>query len=180
MRAQRSTTLYLASSSFFGGIILKGSVSKLVATTGLMTALTTVATMVIQVPIPATKGYINLGDTMVMLSGSLFGSLVGSVAGGLGSALADLLSGYAHWAPFTLVIKCAEGYIAGLSKDKKGIFKVLILIIAGVEMVLGYFLVEVWLYGLGGALAELPGNSFQAASGTLLAYILTSVIRRVL
>lgn len=160
--------------------MLKESVSKLVAIVGVMAALTTVATMIVQIPTPATKGYINLGDTMVMLSGSLFGSLIGSIAGGVGSALADLLSGYAHWAPFTLVIKGIEGYIAGLSKDKKGIFKVLILIIAGAEMVLGYFLVEVLLYGLGGALAEIPGNSFQAASGILFAYILTPIIRKVL
>ncbi|MEM3930059.1 MAG: ECF transporter S component, partial [Candidatus Korarchaeum sp.] len=72
------------------------------------------------------------------------------------------------------------GYIAGLSKDRKGILKVLILIIAGAEMVLGYFLVEVLLYGLGGALAELPGNSFQAISGIVFAYILAPVIRKVL
>ncbi|MEM3930060.1 MAG: ECF transporter S component, partial [Candidatus Korarchaeum sp.] len=83
----------------------RGSVSKLVAIVGVMAALTTLATMVVQIPTPATKGYINLGDTMVMLSGSLFGSLIGSISGGVGSALADLLSGYAHWAPFTLVIK---------------------------------------------------------------------------
>ncbi|MEM2542225.1 MAG: ECF transporter S component [Candidatus Korarchaeum sp.] len=158
----------------------RGSVSKLVAIVGVMAALTTLATMVVQIPTPATKGYINLGDTMVMLSGSLFGSLMGSISGGVGSALADLLSGYAHWAPFTLVIKGIEGYIAGLSKDRKGILKVLILIIAGAEMVLGYFLVEVLLYGLGGALAELPGNSFQAISGIVFAYILAPVIRKVL
>lgn len=158
----------------------RGSVSKLVAIVGVMAALTTLATMVVQIPTPATKGYINLGDTMVMLSGSLFGSLIGSISGGVGSALADLLSGYAHWAPFTLVIKGIEGYIAGLSKDRKGILKVLILIIAGAEMVLGYFLVEVLLYGLGGALAELPGNSFQAISGIVFAYILAPVIRKVL
>ncbi|RDD53398.1 MAG: ECF transporter S component [Candidatus Korarchaeota archaeon NZ13-K] len=156
------------------------SSSKFVAIVGVMAALTTVATMIVQIPTPATKGYINLGDTMVMLAGSLFGSLAGSIAGGVGSALADLLSGYGHWAPFTLVIKGIEGYIAGLSRERRGLLKLLILILAGAEMVLGYFLVEVLLYGLGGALAEVPGNSFQAVSGVVFAYILTPVVRRVL
>ena len=51
-----------------------------------------------------------------MLSSSwppcFWGPLPALVAGGLGSALADLLTGYAHWAPWTLVIKGIEGWIA--------------------------------------------------------------------
>lgn len=154
--------------------------SKFVALVGVMAALTTFATIIVQIPTPATKGYINLGDTMVMLSGSLLGSMAGAVAGGVGSALADFLSGYGHWAPFTLVIKGIEGYIAGLSKGRRSFSRILILVLAGAEMVLGYFLVEVWLYGLGGAIAELPGNSFQAASGIVFTYILTPILKRVL
>ncbi|MCD6348297.1 MAG: ECF transporter S component [Candidatus Korarchaeota archaeon] len=156
------------------------SFAKLVATIGVMAALTTVATIIIQIPTPATQGYINLGDTMVMLSGTLFGTLVGSLAGGIGSALADLITGYGHWAPFTLVIKGIEGYIAGLAKGRGKLSTLIILIIAGAEMVTGYFLVEMWMYGLGGALAEVLGNSFQAASGIVFAYILTPVVRRAL
>ncbi|MHA1615134.1 MAG: ECF transporter S component, partial [Candidatus Thorarchaeota archaeon] len=37
----------------------------------IMTALTTVMTLVIQIPYPGTSGYFNLGDTMVMLGGLL-------------------------------------------------------------------------------------------------------------
>ena len=33
------------------------------------------------------------------------------IAGGIGSALADILTGYSHWAIFTLIIKGLEGYI---------------------------------------------------------------------
>jgi uncharacterized membrane protein len=154
--------------------------SKFVATVGVMATLTALATIVIQIPIPPTRGYINLGDTIVMLSGSLFGSVIGSISGGMGSALADLLTGYGHWAPFTLVIKGIEGFIAGLSKDKKGIPRIILLILAGIEMVAGYFIVETIIYGLGAALAELPGNSFQAVSGILFSYILTPVLKKVL
>ncbi|KUJ98753.1 MAG: Uncharacterized protein XD43_1586, partial [Thermococcales archaeon 44_46] len=38
-----------------------------VALSGIMAALVAVVTMIIQVPTPLTKGYINVGDSMVML-----------------------------------------------------------------------------------------------------------------
>jgi len=70
-----------------------------------MMALVTIGTMVIQIPTPATKGYINVGDSFIFLSSALFGPTMGFVTGGIGSALADLLSGYAYWSPWTFIIK---------------------------------------------------------------------------
>ncbi len=150
----------------------------LIAYAGVFTALTTVATILIQIPVPQTKGYINLGDTMVILSGLLLGSLAGFIAGGVGSALADIVSGYGHWAPFTLVIKGLEGLIVGIFAKKGRVVTLLGTIIGGTVMVIGYFIVEYFLYGLGGALAELPGNIFQAVSGIVLANITYSILGR--
>ena len=56
----------------------------------LFAALTCVATSVIHVPIPATNGYINLGDGMVLLGAFLLGPVYGAAAGGLGSMLEPL------------------------------------------------------------------------------------------
>ena len=70
----------------------------------LFAALTFVATNIIRVPIPATDGYINLGDCVVLLGAFLLGPVYGAAAGGIGSALADILSGYAVFAPGTFVI----------------------------------------------------------------------------
>lgn len=81
-------------------------------------ALTTIATMVIQIPIPATKGYLNIGDTLLICAGLLLGKTVGGIVGGIGSAMADLLSGYAFYAPITLVVKGLEGYLAGALNEK--------------------------------------------------------------
>jgi uncharacterized membrane protein len=163
----------------FSGTSMKAGSPRFVATVGILAALTTVATMIIQIPTPQTRGYINLGDTMVMLSAVLFGPAVGAAAGGIGSALADLASGYAHWAPFTLVIKGIEGMIAGLfSMRRRPILTIIGTIIAGAEMVLGYFIVECFIYGLGGALAEVPGNSFQAASGIIFSNIVGKIIKK--
>ncbi len=72
---------------------------------GLLIALVAVCTMVFQIPVSATQGYVHLGDSMILLVGVFFGARYGMVAGGIGSALADVLSGYSHWAPFTLIIK---------------------------------------------------------------------------
>ncbi|MFR6185812.1 MAG: ECF transporter S component [Lawsonibacter sp.] len=80
----------------------------------LFTALTTVMTMVIQVPSPM-QGYVNLGDCGVLLSAWVLGPRVGGgAAAGIGSMLADLLSGYAHYAPGTLVIKTCMAVAAAL------------------------------------------------------------------
>ena len=79
----------------------------------LFTALTTVMTMVIQVPSPM-QGYVNLGDCGVLLSAWVLGPAWGGAAAGIGSMLADLLSGYAHYAPGTLVIKTCMAVAASI------------------------------------------------------------------
>lgn len=77
----------------------------LMVTAAVLAALTCVATMVVQIPMPLTKGYVNLGDVMVLTSVWLIGSPWGVAAAGIGSAMADLLTGYAYYAPATLIIK---------------------------------------------------------------------------
>ena len=90
---------------------------------GLLVALTCVATMIIQIPIPATQGYVNIGDSIVLISAIFFGPQVGFVAGGLGSGLADLLSGYPQWAIATFIIKGIEGLVAGMIAHKYSVNK---------------------------------------------------------
>jgi len=77
------------------------------------TVLVFIATSIIAVEVPATKGFFNLGETMVYTAAILGGPIVGCIAGGLGSSLADLYLGYPHYAPGTLVIKGVEGFIVG-------------------------------------------------------------------
>ncbi len=147
---------------------------------GIGIALVAAITLMVQVPIPQTKGYINLGDAMIMVMALLFGWKVGFLAGGLGSALADLIGGYAHWAPFTLLIKGVEGLLVGLIafRDKKPSTRLVACVIGGLEMVAGYFFVEVFLYGKGAALAEVPGNFFQAGVAAIVAPLFTLLLVR--
>ncbi|MDP6777393.1 MAG: ECF transporter S component [Candidatus Latescibacteria bacterium] len=140
----------------------------------LLVALTVAATLVIRVPTPATQGYINLGDAVIFAAALLFGPRTGLLAGGLGSALADLLGGYVHWAPFTLVIKGLEGALVGLifRGSLQAWLGVLIGCLAacvgGAWMVFGYFLTESFLYGWQPAVATIPGNTVQALGSLLV------------
>lgn len=70
----------------------------------MLAALCCVATMIIKIPSPL-KGYLNLGDCIVLLSGFMLSPVYGFLAAGIGSALADIFSGYVIYAPATFIIK---------------------------------------------------------------------------
>lgn len=72
----------------------------------LLAALTCIATMIIKIPSPL-KGYLNLGDCVVLLAGWLLSPAYGFLAAGLGSSLADIFSGYVSYAPVTFLLKGA-------------------------------------------------------------------------
>jgi uncharacterized membrane protein len=150
------------------------------ALTAVMTAATAAVTMVISVPFPPTRGYFNLGDAIVMLSGLLFGARLGGFAGGVGSALSDILLGYGYFAPLTLFIKGTEGFLTGLiGNSKRFSFKVAGVVAGAIAMLVGYFSVETPLYGIGPALAELGAiNSIQVTAGGIIAIALAQVIMR--
>jgi uncharacterized membrane protein len=88
------------------------------AVTAVFTALVCVVTILFSIYVPATEGFFNIGESMVFLSALLFGPFVGAFAGGVGSMLADLILGYPHYAPATLIIKACEGAVVGTLKSK--------------------------------------------------------------
>ena len=51
--------------------------TKLLVLNGLMIALVCMATMVIQIPIPMTEGYVNIGDSIIFVASILFGPISG-------------------------------------------------------------------------------------------------------
>jgi uncharacterized membrane protein len=144
-----------------------------------MTALVTVGTLIIRIPNPM-GGYFNLGDVMIFVAALTFNPLIGGIGGGLGSSIADII-GFPLFAIPTLVIKGLEGLLASLITNKKNVFRdILAVVAAGTEMVIGYFLVELYVlqWGLGGALAEVPANIAQVTIGGLVGIPLALVLRR--
>ena len=158
----------------------KRTATLIVAQAGVMAALVAVATFLVQIPIPATKGYLNFGDIMIFATALTFGPIVGGFAGGVGSAISDVASGYAVYAPFTLIIKGAEGLIAGLISNRLSRKRdITAVVIAGAEMVTGYFLAE--FFGLSlrwAALGEVPFNILQIAAGGIVGIPIAIILRK--
>ena len=145
-----------------------------------MTALVAVATLFLHVPIPMTQGYCNLGDGLILCSGALLGPLA-AIPGALGSALADLILGYAAYAPATAIIKGLMGLMAGTLclKAKKVWQRIVWMAVAEVWMAGGYFLFEACLYGAAAAAASVAGNAFQGAAGLVCGAVLWPLMGRV-
>ena len=158
--------------------------------TALMVGLVMVATLSIRIPSPFTQGYVHLGDTMIFLSVLLLGKKGGALASGLGSGLADVLGGYAAYAPWTLIIKAVMAFIMGafievcIKKNKHHarigqvpVIEIIGMVLAGVEMVIGYALVDGALAGnmLSGFLGA-PFNVAQFTVGLVLATLLAMAL----
>ncbi len=143
-------------------------------------AIICICTMIIPVPLPG-GGYANLGDTMVIAAGFFCGPVYGFFAAAIGSALADIFSAFALYAPATFVIKGLMALTVGLickSVNKHGFTARLIpaAVIAEIEMVLGYFVFEIFVYDISVALADIPGNSVQGVCGIVFSTILVNVL----
>ena len=153
-----------------------------IAMIGVFGALICVLTILVIIPIPATEGYLNIGDVGVMIAGMLFGPIVGGIAGGVGSAIADIIFA-PHYAIPTLIIKGLEGFVIGLITNPRKNYKkfnyrdIIAVIIGGTIIVLGYFIYESIIYGPVNALIEVPGNIFQASFAAICALLFAKFVR---
>lgn len=153
--------------------------------TAIFMALTCLATMIIQIPIPL--GYAHLGDSVILIASYLFGPVAGAAAGGIGSALADILTGYPIWAVPTLIIKCIMGLFAGYFFHKGGkrmeLFSVksyVVTIVTLLFMVAGYVVGGAFLYGSTAAgIASAPGLLMKSVVNLFVFYVLTSQLRKI-
>ena len=173
----------------------------LIVTAALFAALVYVTTM-ISIPMP--RGNLNFGEACVLLSGLIVGPF-GAFSAAIGATLADVTSGYMHYAPATMVIKfltagCAcflhilfkkisgtenpfkkkeTGAPAAEHKTKKnGIIAAVIAgILSEIIMVVGYYLYELLLSSSPAvALTTIPGNLTQALTGIVAAGIIYALI----
>lgn len=149
----------------------------------MLAAITCVATMIIKIPSPL-KGYLNLGDCIVLLSGWILSPGYGFLAAAVGSALADVFSGYFVYAPATFVIKGLMALVAFYGfkalNDKTGNIPARIVsgVAAEVLMVLGYFVFEGFLYGFAPSVVNIPANCVQGVAGIVLGVILVKIFEK--
>ncbi len=156
----------------------------------LMAALALVATILIRIPVPATQGYVHFGDTILFLSVMILGKKNGAIAGALGQALADVLGGYAVFAPVTFVAKLLMGVLIGVAlemlvKNKNerhfrfiagGIAMV---VLSCAAMVGSYYIAESVMYGsFVIPLVEIPANIVQFSVSAVLAGLVGAVLAK--
>ena len=157
--------------------------TKKIVMAAMLAALACVATMIIKIPSPL-KGYLNLGDCIVLVAGWMLSPMYGFLAAGLGSALADLFSGYVTYAPATFVIKGLMALIAfygyKLLHNKIGNLpsRIITGILAEIIMILGYFAFEGFLYGFVPSLVNIPANGVQGIAGLIIGVILIKIFEK--
>ncbi len=138
--------------------------------------MTTAVTMTVAIPFPPTRGFFNLGDSIVFFSAFVFGWRAGLICGGIGSAAADVLLGYVFFSPITLISKGTEGLVSGLVSrfvSRASLGKLMGVGAGGLCMITGYFLGEWVLFGLGPAIAEIPVNIAQVTVGGTVAILIS-------
>ena len=164
------------------GMKTKNATQK-IAVAALLAALTCVATMVIKIPSPL-KGYLNLGDCVVLTAGWMLSPVYGFLAAGLGSVLADLFSGYVVYAPATFLIKGLMALVARFvykalcGKIHSSISRIISGVLAEIIMVLGYYIFEGFMYGFSASLVNVPANAVQGIAGLVLGFVLIKIFEK--
>ena len=150
---------------------------------GIFTALVFVFTAYLQ--IPSYTGYVHVGDGFIYLAACLLPLPYAVFVGAGGALLADCLTGFAIWAPGSVIIKA----VTVLFFSRKGmrivsLRNILALLPAWATCVGGYYLYEALITGdFVTPLSYMPGNVLQAVTSSILYIALglrssTSIIRR--
>lgn len=162
-----------------------------IATLAILIAVTAVFTYMIRIPVAPTRGYINFGDVAIFFTALTFGPATALVTGGLGTALADIISGYAQWAPFTFFAHGLQGLVIALvagrsyrrraeaETSKRYLIPLFLSFLAGTAVMGGiYFVTGGFMVGFPAAAAEIPGNILQNAAGVAVGAPLAAAVRK--
>jgi uncharacterized membrane protein len=145
----------------------------------LMGALIFVLTAIPRIPVPATGGYVHLGDAGITFAAYAFGPWVALFAGGMGTAMADML-GFPQWALFSLLVHGLQGFLMGMIVKKAvNVWTVVLSVVAGAAIVVGgYFVAGTILQGAAVATLELIPNTIQGLSGGIIGIPLYLAVRK--
>ena len=141
---------------------------KRMAVAALAAALIFLVVAFLQIPFPIGQGgYINIGDAFIFLFATLLPYAVAAAA--VGPALADVASGYAVYAPFTLLIKAAMAFCFDSRRKGFGARNLLASGAAVAILVVGYYLADAVLArSFIVPLAAAPFNLIQGAVSAAL------------
>jgi uncharacterized membrane protein len=149
---------------------------------GAFTALAFAGTAVIRVPLPASGGYFNLGDTFVMTAALLYGPLAGAITGLIGPSLADAI-GYPQFILATAVVKGIEGLLVGMIgwRAQNGLRPTIGLALGVGVLVAGYYVFEAWIYpAMGRTIPFFAVTDANAALAEIIPNLLQGIISAVI
>lgn len=135
---------------------------------GVFSALVFVVTAYLH--IPTYNGYVHCGDGLIILAACILPMPYAVVVGAVGAALADLLTGFAIWAPGSMIIKALIATLFSCNAKKIVTARNLIMLIpAAVISALGYYLYEALITGsLIASLAGIPASIVQAVASSIV------------
>ena len=143
---------------------------------GVFTAIVFVFTAYLH--IPSHTGYTHVGDGFIYLAACLLPLPYAAFVGAGGALLADCLTGFAVWAPASVIIKTVA--VLFFSKNKKRIISLqnmLALLPAAVICTGGYYLYEALLTGnFISPLAGIPGYITQSVLSAVLFVVLGAAL----
>lgn len=147
---------------------MKNDKIKYMCLAGVFTAVVFVFTAYLH--IPSHTGYTHVGDGFIYLAACMLPLPYAVAVGAVGALLADCLTGFAMWAPGSVIIKSAA-VLFFTAKRKKIISgrNLLALIPAAVLCIGGYYLYESILTGnFAAPLAGIPGYITQSLLSSIL------------
>lgn len=167
----------------------KNNKTSLLVMTALLTALTLICTLLLRIPV-GPDCYIHLGDAVIILAVLILPRAYACFSGVVGATLADLMGGFAFWAPWTFIVKLLFVLVLGLfiDRSKKNTSEKKILgvhyiefiglIVGGIIAVLGYFISERLLFGNWIPAATcIPFNIIQIAVGAIVAELIYKKVK---
>ena len=147
--------------------------------TALLIALNVTIARIFLIPVPMTRGNINLCDAGIIIAALLYGRKQGAIVGALSGLLLDLISGYAQDTFFSLIVHGLEGFIAGwLSEKHTRQARFVGMGIGVIVMVAGYLLADSILYHFSTGILGVPMNLIQGIVGSAVAYPIFLSIRK--
>lgn len=147
---------------------MKSNKIKLMCISGVFAALVFVVTAYLH--IPTYNGYVHAGDGFIFLAACLLPMPYAIFVGAAGAMFADVFTGYAIWAPGSMIIKALVAMLFSCKGQKiMSRRNTWMLLPAAVVSTGGYYLYEALITGSFAApLAGIPGSLIQAAVSSIV------------
>lgn len=151
---------------------MKNKRIKLICLAGLFTAIVFVFTAYLH--IPSHTGYTHVGDGFIYLAACILPTPYAIFVGAAGALLADCLTGFAIWAPGSVIIKSVAVLFFTRKSEKIITLKnILALIPASAVCIGGYYLYEALItQNFVSPLAGIPGYITQSVLSSILFVVL--------